>query len=146
MNSGIISDFPQIFDEIERKAGALLYQGPEHGFGSSDFHGECDGKLNTTTIILMMNGFILTGFTPVAWNSSNRNKVDSSQKNFVFCLKNRRNNKAKKFSFSIQPPRSALRADSGGVLFVGWVNFFQGCPGFLPNSREDRGEIHETYN
>jgi hypothetical protein len=45
----------------------------------------------------MTKGFIFGGFTLVAWESGNRfYKPDSTQKSFVFSVKNPRNNEAKK--------------------------------------------------
>jgi hypothetical protein len=47
-----------------------------------------------------MKGFIFGGFTPVAWDLNSGYKPDSTQKSFVFNVKNARNSEAKKFSLS----------------------------------------------
>jgi hypothetical protein len=49
---------------------------------------------------LTTKGFIFGGFTPVAWDSSGGFKPDSTQKSFVFSVKNARNSEARKFPLS----------------------------------------------
>jgi hypothetical protein len=79
---------PKVLKELKTKQWTLLYRGSDHGFKSSDFHGKCDGKSNTITIIQTTKGFILGGFTPIAWDSSNQYKPDSSGRSFLFSVKN----------------------------------------------------------
>jgi hypothetical protein len=95
--SRILSDFPSIFTDFGQKQWKLLYRGADDGFQSSDFHRKCDSHSNTITIILTTKGFIFDGFTPVAWDSSNARKPDSTQTSFLFSLKNPHTSEAKKF-------------------------------------------------
>jgi hypothetical protein len=76
----------------------VAVSGSDNGFRSSDFHRKCDSHSNTIMIILTMKGFIFGGFTPVAWDSSNAHKPDSTQTSFLFGLKNPHTSEAKKFS------------------------------------------------
>jgi hypothetical protein len=80
--------FPKVLKELKTKQWTLLYRGSDHGFKSSDFHGKCDGKSNTITIILTTKGFIFGGFTPIPWDSSSQYKPDSSGRSFLFSVKN----------------------------------------------------------
>jgi hypothetical protein len=98
--SRILSDFPSIFTDFGQKQWKLLYRGADDGFRSSDFHRKCDSHSNTITIILTTKGFIFGGFTPVAWDSSNYSKPDSTQTSFLFSLKNPHTSEAKKFSMN----------------------------------------------
>jgi hypothetical protein len=78
----------------------LLYRGSVDGFRISDFHGKCDNQSNTLTRIEMTIGFVFGGFTPLAWDSSSRGKSDSSEKSFLFTLKNPRNLAPRTFSMT----------------------------------------------
>jgi hypothetical protein len=52
------------------------------------------------TLIETTKGFIFGGFTPLVWDSSDRYKSDSSQKGFLFTLKNSRNSEPRKFKLT----------------------------------------------
>jgi hypothetical protein len=97
IESNIFSDFPMILNDFVDKRWRLLYRGSRDGFESSNFHSKCDGESNTITIILTTKGFIFGGFTPIAWDLNGGHKSDSSQKSFVFSVKNPHNNEEKKF-------------------------------------------------
>jgi hypothetical protein len=90
-SSKILMTFPTVLSELKSKQWRLLYRGSDHGFGGSDFHAKCDGISNTVTIILTTEGFIFGGFTPLAWDSSNQWKPDTSGQSFVFSVKNPHN-------------------------------------------------------
>jgi hypothetical protein len=66
-DSQIISDFPEIFTEFQRKRFSLLLRDSRDGFKAQEFHGGCDNHANTLTVILDTNGNIVRGFTLVKW-------------------------------------------------------------------------------
>jgi hypothetical protein len=82
------------------KRWTLLYRGSRDGFGGSNFHEKCDGKSNTLIVIETTKGFVFGGFTPVAWDSSNSYKPDSSRKSFLFTVKNLRGSDGRKFAMA----------------------------------------------
>jgi hypothetical protein len=86
--SQICSEFPTLLNEFRSRRMKLLYRGSQDGFGSSDFHRKCDGQTDTITFIQTTKDFIFGGYTPIAWDSSDSYKPDSSQKSFVFTLTN----------------------------------------------------------
>ena len=45
----------------------LLYRGSTHGFNSADFHGLCDGKGPTLTVIQSNSDNVFGGFTSQSW-------------------------------------------------------------------------------
>jgi hypothetical protein len=130
--SAILTDFPTIFEECRTKQWTLLYRGTHDGFKSSAFHRKCDNQPNTITIILTTKGFIFGGFTPVAWESpkSGQYKPDSTQKSFVFSLKNARNSEARKFSISNSPQAIDCNSSYGPIFGSGHdINLASGCNG-----------------
>jgi hypothetical protein len=97
IESMILQKLPKVLNEFGHKNWTLLYRGTTDGFGSSRFHGKCDGQTNTLTIILTTNGFVFGGFTPIAWDSSGTWKADDSQKSFLFSVKNPSNREFDRF-------------------------------------------------
>jgi hypothetical protein len=69
LDSRIISDFPEIFAEFQRKRFSLLWRGSRDGFGAFEFHRRCDGHANALTVILDTQGNFFGGFTPMKWES-----------------------------------------------------------------------------
>jgi hypothetical protein len=65
----IISHFPEIFAEFQKKRFLLLWRGSRDGFKVAVFHRRCDGHANTLTLILDTTGNIIGGFTLVKWES-----------------------------------------------------------------------------
>jgi hypothetical protein len=93
----IVDGYPNILKEFETETWKLIYRGSRDGFHASDFHSKCDKESNTVTLIETTKGFIFGGFTPIAWDSSNDYKSDSSGKSFLFTLKNPHNISPRKF-------------------------------------------------
>jgi hypothetical protein len=95
----IMKDYPNILKDFKRKHWTLLYRGSRDGFRASKFHEKCDKERNTLTLIETTKCFIFGGFTPIAWESSAHGiyKPDSSEKSFLFSLKNPRNSAPRKF-------------------------------------------------
>jgi hypothetical protein len=96
-DSMIVKHCPSILSEFSKHKWNLLYRGSRDGFTASDFHLKCDNQSNTLTLIETTKGFIFGGFTPIAWDSSSGDKYDSSNKSFLFSLKNPRNADPRKF-------------------------------------------------
>jgi hypothetical protein len=86
LNSKIITGFPSIFAEFEKKEFALLYRGSVDGFGAADFHRKCDGHGNTLTVIQTNAGNIFGGYSPCVWDSSGASKSDETVTSFLFSL------------------------------------------------------------
>jgi hypothetical protein len=84
----IVADFPAVFAEFGGKRFSLLWRGSRNGFGAADFHGRCDGRAPTLTLIQDTAGNIFGDFTPVKWESDSYRKADPILKCFVFTLKN----------------------------------------------------------
>jgi hypothetical protein len=104
----VVPDFPALFAEFGEKRFNLLWRGTRDGFGARDFHGRCDGRANTLTLIEDTQGNIFGGFTPVEWDSSGDRKGDSSLKSFLFTLKNSRGLPARKFGLKAERKNEAI--------------------------------------
>jgi hypothetical protein len=100
LESNILQNAPQIFEDFGTKTWRLLYRGTRDGFGGANFHSKCDQQSNTVTIILTTAGYTFGGFTPVTWDSGNSFKADNTGKSFIFSLKNPRNTEPKIFPLS----------------------------------------------
>jgi hypothetical protein len=117
-SSQILSDLPPLFSDLAGKRFILLWRGSRDGFGRADFHGRCDGRGNTLTIILDSSGFVFGGFTPQPWDSSNKWKSDDSLKSFIFSLKNPHNVQPRKFALKSDQKHRAIYCGSGyGPIF-----------------------------
>jgi hypothetical protein len=121
----IVADSPALFAEFGGKRFTLLWRGSRDGFGVDDFHGRCDGRAPTLTLIEDTKGNIFGGFTPVEWDSENSNgKADPSLKSFLFTLKNPHNFPARKFALKAKKKDFAIVCNSQrGPCFCGiWVS------------------------
>jgi uncharacterized small protein (DUF1192 family) len=118
LRSHIISSFPDIFSEFQRKQFKLFWRGSRHTFLAQAFHNNCDGHRRTLTLILDTNGNIFGGFTPVEWEArvwnerngdeSNTFKADHSLKSFLFTLKNPHNLGERKFMLKAEARNKAI--------------------------------------
>jgi hypothetical protein len=116
--STILTTVPAPLKQFEAKKWKLLYRGSRDGFRSSDFHRLCNGQTNTVTVILTTNGNIFGGFTPVAWDSSGGYRQDSSQKSFLFTVKDARGSSPT--TFPIASYQYAIQGNpSYGPMFGG---------------------------
>jgi hypothetical protein len=106
----------------------FLYRWTADGFSNSNFHAKCDGHANTVTLIETTKGFIFGGFTPIAWDSSDTYKPDSSEKSFVFTLKNPRDSDARKFALKDRS-RAIYCGSSHGPSFGNYNDIYvaNGC-------------------
>ena len=96
LNSKIVTDqqwieLMRLCEFSSEEKWTLLYRASIHGFGTTDFHSNCDGHSNTLTIIKPVNSTnIFGGFTSVPWdNNSSEFKTDDSA--FIFSLINNDN-------------------------------------------------------
>ena len=65
----------------------LLYRGSRDGFAASAFHGRCDNKGSTISVIQDTNGNVFGGFSDVPWSSpSPYEQYKASSKSFLFSL------------------------------------------------------------
>jgi hypothetical protein len=114
LDSLIVSSLPLLLDEFRGKRFVLLWRGSRDGFGAEDFHGRCDGRANTLTLILDTDVNVFGGFTPLEWESppGDKWKCDDSLKSFVFTLKNPDNILARKFALVAEWKQRAILCDS----------------------------------
>jgi hypothetical protein len=80
--------------------------GPDHAF-----HAKCHNHINTVTLIETTDGYVFGGFTPVAWDSSGNYKEDTSDRSFLFTMKNPRGSDGLKFALT--HPLKAIYCNSG---------------------------------
>ncbi|KAL9961743.1 hypothetical protein ACROYT_G030749 [Oculina patagonica] len=64
----------------------LCYRASTHGWAASTFHGRCDGKRDTVTII-KKGQYVFGGYTDIPWDSSS--SYGSTSKAFIFSLRNK---------------------------------------------------------
>jgi hypothetical protein len=121
LDSKIITDFPSIFSDFNKREFLLLYRGSRDGSTAEAFHSRCDGHTNTLTVILDTGGNVFGGFTPLSWESrdwngkqdleNNIRKCDESQKSFLFTLKNPHNVIARTFRLKSDRKQFAILCD-----------------------------------
>jgi len=71
------------------KNWTVLYRATTHGWDASNFHGQCDGKGETITVVKSTNGNVFGGYNPVSWSQNGQYSNDS--KTFIFTLINTEN-------------------------------------------------------
>jgi hypothetical protein len=111
-DSLIISNFPKIFTEFQKKDFEILWRGSRDGFTVREFHRRCDGHANTLTVILDTEANIFGGFTPLEWDSRGSFKTDDSLKGFLFTLKNPHNVPARRFALKTEKKYRAIWCDA----------------------------------
>jgi hypothetical protein len=104
--STILSEFPSVLCEFEKKGWILQYLGTRNGFRSSNFHTKCDGRVNTIALIETTKRSTFGGFTKIAWDSSSSHKRDDNRESFLFTIRNPHSLSARKFALS--NPSSAI--------------------------------------
>ena len=63
----------------------LLYRASQDGYTIKGFHGKCDNKGASITIIKSEHGLFFGGYTSLSWDMSHNYYVDNSNP-FVFSL------------------------------------------------------------
>jgi hypothetical protein len=117
----IVSDFPPLFEEFPAKRFNLLWRGSRDGFTAEEFHRRCDGRANTLTLILDIDGNVFGGFTPVKWESSDPGdrfghfRSDENLQSFLFTLGNPHSVPPQKFALKAEKKHDAIfcRSDGG---------------------------------
>jgi hypothetical protein len=122
LDSQIVSEFPELFNEFRGNKWKLLWRGSRAGFSAADFHTNCDGHWNTITVIADVKWNVFGGFTPVPWEpriwnrkfdeEDNRAKEDPSRESFLFTLKNPFNVPPTKFPLVAGAAPLAIRCDN----------------------------------
>ena len=80
----------------------LLYRGSRDGFGSKDFHKQCDNKGRTVVIIENTIGNKFGGFASVSWTSSgNVVRSEESKSSFLFSVDKKQKLRETAMFFSI---------------------------------------------
>lgn len=115
---------------IENK-WTLVYRATEHGFGSQDFHSQCDNVPYTLTIIKSTQGNIFGGFTDVAWDSTSGYK--KSRNAFIFSLINKFDDPFKAHIHQNESEFAIYCGDECGPIFGGRI-------------RTDYDDIHISDN
>jgi hypothetical protein len=148
LDSLIISEVPEIFDDFANKNWQLLWRGSRDGFGARDFHSRCDGHANTLTLIEDIYGCVFGGLTPVKWESrvyegsgNNCYKSDDSLKSFLFTLKNPHNIPARKFALNPEMKHRAIGCDSTWGPWFGGLRVCDNC-NTNPKSFTNLGETY----
>jgi hypothetical protein len=73
--------------EVNRQSESeLLYRGSRDGWNISDFHGKCDGKGATVTIVKTSDGYVFGGYSDQSWTGVHDNYISSNEA-FLFSLK-----------------------------------------------------------
>jgi hypothetical protein len=126
--SRILSTIPLCLRDLPLNRWMLLYRGSRDGFQGSNFHAKCDGKSNTLTVIETTKGFVFGGFAAVSWDSSGSYKPDSSQKSFLFTVKNPRGSDGRKFVMA-STANAILCTSSYGPAFGNGIDIYvaNGC-------------------
>jgi hypothetical protein len=127
--------FPPLFEELGGKPFVLLWRGSRDGFGARGFHGRCDGRAKTLTLILDTGGNVFGGFTPLEWESRVWNAdgdarwtCDDSLTSFIFTLKNPHNIPARKFALKAEKKQHAIWCSSScGPYFPGGIAVLDHC-------------------
>jgi hypothetical protein len=104
IDSVIVGELPEIFNEFRGKEFELLWRGSRDGFEAEAFHGRCDGRRNVLVIIEDTDGNVFGGFTPVPFDSEKGCRADVSLESFLFTLKNPHQTQPQ--SFSLRPEKS----------------------------------------
>jgi uncharacterized coiled-coil protein SlyX len=130
LDSRIVASLPSLLDEFRGKRFVLLCRGSRDGFGVQDFHGRCDGRANTLTLILDTDGNVFGGFTPLQWESPgdySSDKCDDSLKSFLFTLKNPHNIPARKFALRAEWKQCAIHCQSSRGPVFGDILVYDNC-------------------
>jgi hypothetical protein len=138
LESLIVGEYPQLFDEFRAKRFNLLWRGSRDGFTAGEFHRRCDGRANTLTLIVDTNGNVFGGFTPVEWESrvwngksgeeNNTWKGDDSGRSFLFTLRNPHGVPPRKFALRAERKQQAISCNSDeGPVFGGGIGVSDNC-------------------
>ena len=96
----------------------LLYRATRDGFSASAFHQNCDGFMNTISIIKTDSNFVLGGFASVVWNYTYNSELrvwKTDYHSFLFSLRRNGVSNNEKFALNINSwyADSAIYAGAG---------------------------------
>ena len=69
----------------DQKIMRILWRGSRDGYGADKFHGRCDNKGKTLTVVQTTNGQVFGAFTDISWTSIKGYKSGSKQ-SFLFLV------------------------------------------------------------
>ncbi len=81
----------EISTKLSKSEWTLIHRGTRDGFGTKDFHRECDGVAKTLTIVKTTNGNIFGGYTDLPWSSPIYLTYYVDNNAFIFSLVNAKN-------------------------------------------------------
>ena len=115
----------------------LLFRASRDGYGYSNFHSKCDGKVNTLILVETTNSRRFGGYTECQWDQSNNYK--NGPYSFIFSFDN------KKIYYSKNGSNSIYGYSSYGPTFGGGHDFYicDGCNS-SNNSYESMGNSYEN--
>jgi len=76
-----------LFQKKNLKNLHLLYRASEHEYSAKEFHKKCDGIVSTLTLVETEYGNVIGGYTPLAWNSTQKHwAADKTLASFIFSV------------------------------------------------------------
>ena len=98
------ADGPLLDKWVAESAGGkvtyqLLWRGSQDGFEAATFHGKCNGKGRTVTVIVSNNDKIFGGYTSLSWQ--NRENYAQDTKAFIYSLTHKAKCATQSGSYSI---------------------------------------------
>ena len=118
------------------KKFTLLFRASRDGYGYSNFHSKCDGKVNTLILVETTNRRRFGGYTECQWDQNDSYK--SGPYSFIFSFDN------KKIYYSKNGSNSIYGHSSYGPIFGSGHDFYinNGCNS--NNSGENMGSSYEN--
>jgi hypothetical protein len=113
---------------VDSSNGVLLYRATIDGFEASSFHGKCDGKENTVTIIKTDSNYVFGGYTAAKWVTDTDEQLNNGgwihdSTAFIFSL--RRNEVSFNNKFMVKNANHAIYGHSSyGPSFGGGSDIF----------------------
>jgi hypothetical protein len=118
LNNSLEKQLVEVCEFSSNQKWRLLYRASEQGFGSKDFHKNCDNYGQTLTIIKSTSGFIFGGYNQVTWDLTSESKPDYDA--FLFSLVNRENKPIKmKITQGYEKTAIDCGSNSGPTFGVG---------------------------
>jgi len=124
----------------------LLYRGSDDGWETSNFHGKCDNKGGTITVLKTKEGYVFGGYADKSWSSSTPGWV-SSEKAFLFSLKCHAGLGAIKMNFKSGMEKHAIHSHSlHGPTFGGGHDIWIGYNNNMKTGHTNLGHTYELPN
>ena len=94
----------------------LLWRASRDGWGAEHFHGRCDGKGTTLTVMKSTGGFIFGGFTKTPWSSPSASGGKRSLGAFLFALQHAHSDRDGPVKMKLLDPRDEFAVYHSGHL------------------------------